>query len=156
MEPRDQDLISSHISHTDRVHPASPGAPDLSPSGIPVLAGRPVSAVIRQKHLGRRRAGTPLLAASLRAPSARGCPLPRPAPPPSPYSLRPPGQGPATEAGSSKRVTGVELPSPAGGRARRPQPLVFANGLRAAEGGCFVFFSKRGNRLLLCTSLKPK
>lgn len=39
VEPGDQDLISSDISHTDQFHPVSPGAPDLFLFGILSLLG---------------------------------------------------------------------------------------------------------------------
>lgn len=134
VEPGDQDLISSDISPTDQFHPASPGAPDLSLFGIPVLAGRLAFAALS----GRRLVGAPLVAEH----TAQG--LPRAATNPGTGPLRPPvvGRWPTTgaDAGASE------------GGGLSPLCLQMALGLLKED---FFFFTK-GKRLLLCTSLKPK
>lgn len=141
MEPGDQDLISSALSHTDRFHPASLGAPDLSLFGIPVLAGRLAFAV---RVPARRGAGAHLEAQRV---EGSGRALPEPA-----------RGGPGLGAACSELTRGVEPISPAGASAVQTDlnPLCVQMALGLLEEGFSPPFFHKGKPPSALYQLKAK
>lgn len=99
VEPGDQDLISSDTAHTDRFPPASPGPQVcLRLESLCLLDACVCSVQVEVFGAAPGRAGTPLVAAGLRPPSARAPDRP---PEPAlrlllaPLRSRPLGQGPS-------------------------------------------------------------